>query len=77
MVLPSLLLALTACEESPTGRKQVTLVPDKQMEQIGSRTFAELPRSRTVVEDPRILGYVSCITRALVNALVWFRRAAA
>jgi predicted Zn-dependent protease len=69
MVLLCLLLALTACEESPTGRKQVTLVPDRQMAEIGSRAFAELLRNQAVVEDRRILDYVGCITRALVNAL--------
>jgi predicted Zn-dependent protease len=39
------------------------------MAQIGSRTFAELLRNRALVKDQRILDYVGCITRALVNAL--------
>ena len=64
-----LLLALSACEESPTGRKQVTLVPDRQMAEIGSRSFAELLRGQPLVEDQRVLDYVGCVTRALVDVL--------
>lgn len=65
-----LVLLITAgCEESPTGRKQVTLVPDAQMAQIGEQTFAEMLRSQPVVTDQRILDYVGCVARALVDAL--------
>lgn len=64
-----LLLALSACEETPTGRKQLTLVPSEQMAEIGSRAFAEMLRNQPVVEDDRVLDYVGCITRALVDAL--------
>lgn len=62
-------LALVACEESPTGRKQVTLIPDGQMAQIGERAFRDLVRGQPMVSDPRARDYVSCVTRALVDAL--------
>lgn len=68
MVLLSLLV-LTACEESPTGRKQVTLVPDAQMAEIGAQAFADIVRNRQLVDDPRLRSYVGCVTQALVDAL--------
>lgn len=67
--LACLLLTLTACEESPTGRKQVTLIPNEHMAKIGADTFSEMLRSRPVVENPRTIDYVGCITRALVADL--------
>jgi predicted Zn-dependent protease len=64
-----LLFTLTACEESPTGGRQLTLVPNQQMAEIGSRTFAEMLRGQPLVENQRVLDYVGCVTRALVDAL--------
>lgn len=69
--LSALLLAVlaSACDESPTGRNQIALVPDGQMAAMGERTFAELLRTQPLVEDPDILAYVGCVTRALVEVL--------
>jgi predicted Zn-dependent protease len=64
-----LFLALAACEESPTGRKQVTLVPDAQMAEIGARSFEELLRTRSLSQDRRVQAYVGCVAQALVDAL--------
>lgn len=67
--LPAILLLLSACEESPTGRAQVALVPDAQMAQLGAQSFRELLQSRPVNTDPSLRETVSCIARALVDAL--------
>lgn len=66
---PMLVLALAACEESPTGRKQVTLVPDAQMAEIGARNFEELLRTRDLSQDRRVQAYVGCVAQALVDVL--------
>lgn len=64
-----LALTLAACDQSPTGRTQVTLVPDQQMAAIGARTFDEMLRQQAVVSDADVLSRVRCITRALVDSL--------
>lgn len=64
-----LVLTATACQESPTGRKQVKLVPEQQMAQIGAQIFAQILRNRPVVDDERVLAYAGCVTRALVDVL--------
>ncbi len=71
IVLPVLLLAavLAGCEESPTGRKQVTLVPESQMTALGEQSFEELLRTRPLNDDPRIRAYIGCVAEALVGAL--------
>ena len=62
-------LLLTGCDESPTGRKQVRLVPDAQMAALGEQSFEELLRTRPISSDPRIGAYVGCVAQALVDAL--------
>jgi predicted Zn-dependent protease len=64
-----LALTVAACDQSPTGRTQVTLVPDQQMAAIGARTFDEMLRQQAVVRDAAMLSQVRCITRALVDSL--------
>ena len=65
----SLVILLIACSESPTGRNQVTLIPEGHLEAMGLDTFQRLKRSRAVETDPRILSYVQCITRRLIRNL--------
>lgn len=60
---------LVGCEETPTGRKQLTLLPDRQLAAYGARIFADLKRSQPAVMDPAINRYVHCVTENIINAL--------
>ncbi len=67
-----ILLTITifiACSESPTGRNQLTLIPDGRMAALGENAFEEMKQSRPVVTDSRINGYVKCITDKLIKQL--------
>lgn len=70
-LIPLLLTALfiAGCDESPTGRKQFTLVPQSQMNALGERSFEELLQKLPLSEDPGLHEYVGCIAQALVDAL--------
>ena len=47
-----LLLALLAgCEETPTGRSQLALVPEDLMAQMGEDAFDQLRRNQPVSRD--------------------------
>ena len=61
--------ALSGCDESPTGRKQVTLVPDAQMTALGEQSFEQLLKSQPLSDNPRLRRYVGCVAQALVDAL--------
>jgi predicted Zn-dependent protease len=72
MLIRCLLLAallLAGCEESPTGRSQIALVPEAQMNALGRQSFDELLRSGPVSEDPAARTYVACVARALIDIL--------
>ena len=68
-LLLSVALLGTGCEESPTGRKQIALVPDAQMTALGEQGFAELLRTLPLSDDPDVRAYVGCVAEALVDAL--------
>lgn len=56
-----------ACSSSPLGRKQLILVSDDQMDQMGSMGFEEMkqkiPRSR----DSRSVNFVNCVVTPLTQ----------
>jgi predicted Zn-dependent protease len=68
-LLFSAALHCTGCDESPTGRKQIALVPQAQMTALGERSFEELLRTLQLNDDPDLRAYVGCVAEALVDAL--------
>lgn len=68
--LPALLvmiISLAGCEESPTGRNQLSLIPDKKIASMGAKAFVDLKRTRPLLTDPRINDYVSCVVKNIVS----------
>jgi len=59
---------LTGCQESPTGRNQLSLVPDVVMADLGQQTFSEMKQQLPVLEDPGINRLARCIAQELVQA---------
>lgn len=60
---------LAGCDETPTGRKQITLLPDSQLAAYGARAFADLKRTQPIVTDPAVNAYIQCITQNIIKAL--------
>ena len=67
LLLP--LLLVIACEESPTGRKQLTLLPDSQLAAMGEQAFDELKRTQPITTDPAVNALVRCVAEAVITAL--------
>ena len=68
--LTILILGLTltsGCATSPTGRSQLVLMPDSQMEQMGLQAFTNI-KGETPVEGNRITNsYVQCVGNAITR----------
>lgn len=62
-----LLLLFTGCATSPTGRKQLILLPNSQLNQMGIQSFQEMKAKQPIENDPRINRYVKCVAFAIVN----------
>lgn len=55
-------VAVVACSTSPLGRKQLTLLPEGQLAEMGAAAFQQVKAEKQAVEAPAVVGYVRCIT---------------
>jgi predicted Zn-dependent protease len=69
MLLGVLALLLSGCQTSPTGRKQLALVSDSQMEQMGVQAFTEMKAQQPVESNAAENRYVRCVANAVTGAL--------
>jgi predicted Zn-dependent protease len=61
------ILAL-ACSTSPTGRKQLTFMPEAQMSKMGLQSFSALKQKTPIETDAATNRYVKCITDPILKA---------
>lgn len=59
---------VTGCGETPTGRSQLTLVPDSVMQDMGERAFAEMKQRQPLVMAPAPNRLVQCVAEAVIRA---------
>jgi len=59
---------LTGCQESPTGRNRLALVPEAVLADMGQDSFEQMKQQNAVITRPDINRFVQCITEALVSA---------
>lgn len=64
-----LAVALVACTTSPTGRNQLMLVSDGEMNQMGSQAFLQMRQEQKVSNDGNARRYVQCVTDAITRQL--------
>src|SRR5688572_21331641 len=54
-----------SCATSPTGRKQLHLLPDDQMNQLGAQAFTEMKKQVQPNGEPGPNGTVRCVAEAI------------
>lgn len=64
-----LILILSACATSPTGRNQLILVGDEQMQQMGVDSFQQLKANNKISQDRNKQQYVRCVATHIIDAL--------
>ncbi|XGC79451.1 M48 family metallopeptidase [Bdellovibrio bacteriovorus] len=52
---------VSACTTSPTGRRQLLLLPESQMQEMGAQAFTEMKGKTPTEKDPKLNNYVKCI----------------
>ncbi len=68
LVIISVLLGLLAgCATSPTGRSQLILMPDSQMDQMGLQAFTSIKKETPVERSTTTNSYVQCVARAITR----------
>jgi predicted Zn-dependent protease len=60
---------MVACATSPTGRSQVLLYSDVELDQMGAASFEQQKSEVPVTGDASTSAYVECISKAIVAQL--------
>jgi len=61
-----LFLFLGSCATSPTGRKQLILVSDSQVNAMGIQSFDQMKKTVPIETNPEINRYVKCVTDPII-----------
>ncbi len=69
VLFAGLLTVLAGCATSPLGRWQVMLVGDEEMDKMGVEAFEQLKTEQKTSSDTVKNAYVTCVARAITNAL--------
>lgn len=68
-LIPALLILLISCSTSPTGRRQMTLLPESQLASMGGQSFDEMKRQKPLSRNRQHQRKVECITNALLLSM--------
>lgn len=60
-------VALVACSASPTGRNQLLLFSDQDMNTLGAQSFEEMKQSQAVSKDAKTNAYVQCVAKTIAQ----------
>jgi predicted Zn-dependent protease len=66
LLLAGLIVLLTACATSPTGRPQLQFMPDAQIRAMGLDAYSQMKADQTTVEEGPAVDYVECVAEALI-----------
>ena len=62
-------LILSACATSPTGRRQLMLLPSDQVAQMGDAAYAQVQQKEPAIRGQPVSRYVECVARAVISAV--------
>lgn len=61
------LVLIAACVTSPTGRRQLMLFQDSEMDQMGVTAFAEIKTKTKATKDEKTARYVRCVANSITQ----------
>ncbi|WP_057830514.1 M48 family metallopeptidase [Colwellia sp. TT2012] len=67
LIMLSVLIALTACSSSSTGRTQVMLFSDSELDKMGAASFEELKNKTPISTDKATNDFVQCVAKAITK----------
>ena len=69
VAVATLITALVACAQSPTGRRQMLLFSNGEMSQMGVTAFDQMKEEMTVSSNGKTNAYVTCVADAITAQL--------
>lgn len=67
LAIVAILIFLSACATSPTGRKQLKLFPESQLVQMGITSYEQMKEQTPLSRDKFTIKYVTCVARAITR----------
>lgn len=67
LVLLAALALLGGCTTSPTGRSQLVLMPDSEINQMGLQAFTTIKKETKIERSPVTNQYVQCVAQAITR----------
>lgn len=64
-----LLFVLAACATSPTGRRQIIVLPEDQVDSMGLAAFEELQQTTPKLNDPARVDYARCVADSILRSI--------
>ena len=61
------ILTLTACATSPTGRSQLIFMPDSEVDAMGLQAFTNLKNEKPINQDSKENQFVNCVAGAITH----------
>lgn len=58
---------LVACATSPTGRSQLLVMPDAEVDQMGLQSFATLKQQKPISQNPQYNQMAACVANAITQ----------
>jgi predicted Zn-dependent protease len=68
-ILLVIVLLVQACATSPMGRRQLTLLPEGQMEQMGLQAFDSLKKETPLSRNRAKNQFVECVAKGITNVV--------
>lgn len=69
LLLLATLLMLVACDQTPTGRDRLALIPDSLMADLGRQTFMQIQQQVPASKDPEANREVQCVATQLIQRI--------
>ena len=66
-VLINVLMLLTGCATSPTGRSQLVLMPEGEINQMGLQAFTTIKKETSIDRSTTTNRYVQCVAQAITR----------
>lgn len=67
--LVAALVILVGCSSSPSGRKQLALLPDSQMDEMGVESFSSMKEEIPISSDAQQKKQVQCVADKIISVL--------
>ncbi len=69
LIVSTVALLIAACATSPLGRRQLKIVSDSEVSQMGIQSFTELKQKTPATKDSAQAAYVQCVSSAITRVI--------